>query len=266
MISFGEILDLLDGDMSFIFNICVSRFEKSFSLEKLVEFKELLSKLVSGKYASTDDFRKLLQMRRHAQRLRAAYFMFDISHSIPRDLNKLVVKLGKLKDAVIAKAKVEEQARKTNKFIDKLLGDNLEHIIKLDFKKDFISTSTVELHAFLKSRLEQAIDVIEKGGEAQVRLTYSDYHSLRKTIRNFYWLIQFVRNEFEIKGLLELKDRLKETNRSMGSVCDKIEQERLRTGEKHQGMIDVTGSVLKTLGLLVRMLAGENIKSLVNTR
>ena len=260
VISFDDILDLLDSDMSFVFNTSMIRFENSFSPGKLVQFKQLLSRLTSGKTATEDEYESLLQMRRHAQRLRAFYFMFDINHTIPPDLHKLVVKLGKLKDAIKAEEGVLDQAKKTNKFIDKLLDSDLEQIRNI--KKNFISISQIEFHTFLKSHLKEAKDFIEKDGNEHIQLTYKNYHSLRKTIRNFYWLIQFVRKEFNLKGLSELKNFLKETNKNMGAICDQIEQDRFKTGEKYQGTIEVSVAVLNTLEILEKLLSGVNIKSL----
>lgn len=263
IISFNDILDLLDSDMSLIFNTCISRFENSFSLNKLVDFKQFLSKLSSGEVATSSEYENLLQIRRHVQRLRAFYFMFDISHTIPSPLHKLVVRLGKLKDAIKADTLVKDQAKKTNDFLDKLLGSDLEQMDNIDFKKSFISTSVTDFHAFLKTHLNEANDFIEKGGNSDVKLSYKEYHSLRKTIRNFYWLIQFVRKEFELKGLSELKNSLKETNKSMGAICDQIEQDKFKTGKKYQDMITVSDMVLNALKTLKKMLSGENIKSIV---
>ena len=264
--SFNDILDLTDHDLSSVFEKRASRFEESFSFKQILEFKAVLSRLEAGLPASSKDFKQLVYMRKTAQRLRSAYFIFDTSHLIPKDLDMMVIKMGKLKDAIKANSSVEEQSKKISKFLENLLGPNLEHLNRLDFKGEFISTSTFELHQFLKSYLQDTISITEQGrnsNETKVKLIYKDYHNVRKTIRNFYWFIKFVKNEFNLNGLGKFKDILCDVNRIMGKVCDDIEQYELKTGTKYNDLLDLKPEVLKVLGMLCRMLAGENIESLV---
>ena len=243
-----ELFDMTDAEILACFKKFHGNFLRAFNSDSLVHLNLLTQEVQNHVLPSEAIFQKFISMRLSAQKLRSAFMFFDVDHRPPKSLHKLVKRMGKLKDALIAGEGYVEPARKLEK-----------HLRKMDsfyFEFDFVPTNARGLSVFFSDQMKEAKEILELGEpqpDGSLTLSAKPYHVLRKLLRNHLWYLEFMRNDLEIKGIKKLRRTLKTVNQLMGDKHDKLEQ------KKYQGEFSKEAAVLTVSPLILDVIEARSV-------
>jgi len=202
-------LRLSEGDSREFYRSAFLAFTKDFSVSEVLE---LANWVADSRRLSKSDYSRLTDIRRRAKTLRFMYVAFSQDHSPPNLLNRFIILMGKLKDALKLGDKIQRK-KAAGKLADFLVDYNTADLLSPIYR-----LSPIRQHEFTIWRNAQLVEL--KNLLKHKHMTAKSFHDIRKRFHHQVELIgcyHRFRPRAEDESLLKLVSKI---NNSLENIHD----------------------------------------------